>query len=64
MMKVVGGAFAGVSDPQMEKEVVHVLITESQQTIDPGLPVDVRAKTLDNAPDCLFNKLKKYLSHG
>lgn len=35
------GAFAGDLDPQMEEEIVNVLITESQQIADPGLPVDV-----------------------
>jgi hypothetical protein len=41
MEQVVGGAFAGDLDPQMEEEIVDVLVTESQQIADPGLPVDV-----------------------
>jgi hypothetical protein len=44
----------------MEEETVDALITESQHTADPGLPVDVQAKALDNTLDRLVSKLKEH----
>jgi hypothetical protein len=61
MKQVVGGAFAGILDAQMEEEIIDALITESQETIDPGLPVHVRATLLNASTDRLVGKLKKYL---
>ena len=46
---------------KMEEEIVDALITESQQTANPEMPVDVQAEALDSTLDRFVSKLKEYL---
>ena len=61
MKQVVGGAFSGTFDLQLEGEIVNALIIESQKTPDPGLRVSVRAKRLDASIDRLVKMLRQYI---
>jgi hypothetical protein len=63
MKQIVGGAFCGFLNIDLEREIISDLISESQQDFDePGLPADMLASLVEAALERLLVKIKLLLS--
>lgn len=61
MKQVVGGAFSGFLNEQLEDEILDALIEASSQSADPGLGAAFTAALFEESLQLLMGKFKKYL---